>query len=128
MFQALDLIFSIADDTSKLTVDLILELHSVCMKTCNILPVRKALIDTAPGRQSHYTETQAQTSEFGLRYTNVKLTRQATRKNVVIAGPPRVQFCPFEDIITELGRFVHLARVCHTTEFSFLPTIRGELN
>jgi len=94
--RALDLILGIAHDISKLTVDLLYEIHSVCMRTTNILPI--------------VVKTQAQTVEYELRYTNVNMTRQATKKNVVIAGPPRVQFCPFDDVIDELGKFVHLAR------------------
>ncbi|KIM82736.1 hypothetical protein PILCRDRAFT_820038 [Piloderma croceum F 1598] len=109
--KALDLILNIAHDPSKLTVDLLLELHCVCMKTANILPiVRKVVGDTALEGQRHITEAQMHTTEFEIKYTNVMLTRQATKKNVVIAGPPRVQFCPFDDVVGELGRFVHLAR------------------
>jgi len=109
--KALELIISIAHDTSKLTVDLLLELHGICMKTCNILPVvRKAVPDTIHKPQSYTTESCMDTSVLELKYANVMLTRQATKKNVVIAGPPRVQFCPFEDVLSELGRFVHLAR------------------
>lgn len=59
-------------------------------------------------------------TEFEIKYTNVMLTRQATKKNVVIAGPPRVQFCPFDDVVDELGRFVHLARVRNDC-----PVLRG---
>ena len=82
------------------------------MKTANILPiVRKGADDTALKGQRHNTETQMRATEFEIKYTNVMLTRQATKKNVVIAGPPRVQFCPFDDVVGELGRFVHLARV-----------------
>jgi hypothetical protein len=110
--QALDLIISIVHDTSKLTVDLLLELHGICMKTSNVLPVvRTAVTDAIPEAQTHTTETYMETSEPELKYTNLMLTRQATKKNVVIAGPPRVQFCPFEDVVNELGRFLHLARV-----------------
>jgi hypothetical protein len=110
--QALDLILDISHDTSKLTVDLLFELHSICMKTSHVLPfVRKAVPDTTSEGQTQTATTQAPTSEFELKYTNVMLTRQATKKNVVIAGPPRVQFCPFDDVVGELGRFVHLARV-----------------
>jgi len=110
-YKALELILTIAQDTSKLTVDLLFELHSICMKTSNVLPVvRKDVNDTTTEEQTHTTEIQMHTSELELKYSNVMLTRQATKKNVVIAGPPRVQFCPFEDVVGELGRFVHLAR------------------
>ena len=117
LYQALDLIISISQDTSKLTVELLFELHSICMKTCNVLPVvRKAVADTTPEAQTHITEAAMPTSEFELKYTNIMLSRQATKKNVIIAGPPRVQFCPFEDVVIELGRFVHLARVSCSAE------------
>lgn len=135
--QALGLVLSIAHDTSKLTVELLYELHDICMKTTRILPivVRTSTGSITSGSDSpsmsseyHALETQpqppdleieapalplrSQPLEVQLKYTNVKLTRQATKKNVVIAGPPRVQFCPFDDIVGELGRFIHLARVC----------------
>lgn len=54
---------------------------------------------------------QELTGKYLLKYSNIELTRLATKKNVVIPGPPRVQFCPFDDVVSELGRFVHLARV-----------------
>ena len=135
-FQALDLVLTIAHDTSKLTVELLYELHAICMKTTRILPivVRTSTGSVTGGSDSPLTSSEYQTwletepqasevetpasslrsqpMEFKLKYTNVKLTRQATKKNVVISGPPRVQFCPFDDIVGELGRFVHLARVC----------------
>lgn len=144
--QALDLVLSIAHDTSKLTVELLYELHDICMKTTSILPivVRTSTGSITGGSDSpstsseyHALETQpqaleveapalplrSQPMEVQLKYTNVKLTRQATKKNVVIAGPPRVQFCPFDDIVGELGRFVHLARVrtsCLQVVYSWL--------
>lgn len=102
----MDLVLSIAHDISNLTVDLLYELHSICMRTTNILPI------ATNGGNDSTTQSQAKTVEYELKYTNINVTREATKKNVVIAGPPRVQFCPFDDIIEELGRFVHLARVC----------------
>lgn len=109
--KALDLITSITQDTSRLTVELLVELHGICMRTSNVLPVlRKAVPDTTPDAQIHTTEIHMEMSEFELKYTNVMLTRQATKKNILIAGPPRVQFCPFEGVISELERFVHLAK------------------
>jgi hypothetical protein len=102
--QAMDLVLSIAHDISNLTVDLLYELHSICMRTTNILPI------ATKGGNDSTTQAQAKTVEYELKYTNINVTREATKKNVVIAGPPRVQFCPFDDIIEELGRFVHLAR------------------
>lgn len=117
-FQALELILSVAHDISKLTVELLFELHSVCMNTTNILPIlgKRKVVPEEPSKaefQYQYLRTAApeRTGNFELKYTNVMLTRQATKKNVVIAGPPRVQFCPFDDVVHELGRFVHLARV-----------------
>jgi hypothetical protein len=106
------LILSIAHDTSKLTVDLLYELHSICMRTTNILPI---VTNCSTGSSS----PRAKPVEYELKYTNINVTREATKKNVVIAGPPRVQFCPFDDIIEELGRFVHLARVRY---YIFLPS------
>jgi len=109
--NALNLIISIVHDTSKLTVDLLFELHNICMKTSMVLPlVQKAVADTSPETPTRTTHTHINNSELELKYSNVMLTRQATKKNVVIAGPPRVQFCPFDDVVSELGRFVHLAR------------------
>lgn len=98
------------------------------MNTTNILPIlgkrKPALASEEPSKaefQFQYLRTPSYSAplaremnspgEFELKYTNVMLTRQATKKNVVIAGPPRVQFCPFDDVVQELGRFVHLARV-----------------
>lgn len=78
--------------------------------------------DAHPQNQSQPAPLISQAVKFHLKYTNVKLTRQATKKNVVIAGPPRVQFCPFDDVVDELGKFVHLARVCgykYRTGFRF---------
>lgn len=117
LYQALELVMTASSDTSKLSVDLLMELHTICMNTTNILPVigkRKTSPDVLsnaefPG-QPLRPETQELTGNYELKYTNVSLTRQATKKNVVIAGPPRVQFCPFDDVVPELGRFVHLAR------------------
>ena len=129
------MVLSIAHDTSKLTVELLYELHDICMKTTRILPivVRTSTGSVTGGSDSPLTSSEydaqntelqalevdapalplrSQPMEFKLKYTNVKLTRQATKKNVVISGPPRVQFCPFDDIVGELARFVHLAKVC----------------
>lgn len=106
------------------------------MKTTNILPIVIKQEAETINSDSQYTSSEYQVQEtqshndahpenhsqlapltlqpvkLHLKYTNVKLTRQATKKNVVIAGPPRVQFCPFDDVVGELGKFVHLARVC----------------
>lgn len=118
LYQALSLVLSVAHDTSKLSVELLMELHTISMNTTNILPVigKHRVAPDVPSKaefpgQPLRRETQELTGNFELKYTNVSLTRQATKKNVVIAGPPRVQFCPFDDVVPELGRFVHLARV-----------------
>ncbi|KZP21287.1 hypothetical protein FIBSPDRAFT_508603 [Athelia psychrophila] len=115
--KALELVLSVAHDPSKLSVELILELHTICMKTVVILPVleKQKVAPGVPGKAefpapSLRTEVQELTGKYLLKYSNIELTRLATKKNVVIPGPPRVQFCPFDDVVSELGRFVHLAR------------------
>jgi hypothetical protein len=90
------MILQIAHDPNELTVDFLRNIHRVCMKTSKILPTKN------PGGGG----------ELGIKYMNVGVTRQVSRKNVIIAGPPRIQFCPFEEVDAELHKFTNLARVC----------------
>jgi hypothetical protein len=91
------MVLQIAHDPNELTVDFLRDIHRVCMKTSRILPIK----NPSGG------------GELEIKYINVGVTRQVSRKNVIIPGPPRVQFCPFEQVDAELRKFTNLARVCH---------------
>lgn len=90
------MILRIAQDPNELTVDFLRNIHRVCMKTSKILPTKN------PG------------GELVMKHINVGVTRQVSRKNAIIPGPPRVQFCPFEEVDAELRKFTNLARVCRS--------------
>ncbi|KII91840.1 hypothetical protein PLICRDRAFT_51960 [Plicaturopsis crispa FD-325 SS-3] len=92
--QALDMIWEVANDTEKLTTDFLVKLHGTCLKNSCILPLK--------AREDGDTQE--------LKYTNVGVTREECRKNVVLPGPPRVQFAPLERVVDEMNRICHLAR------------------
>ena len=79
----------------KLSLEFLLDLHRICMKTSKILPVKSS----------------GPSEEFQIKYIPIGVTRQVSRKTVTMKGPPRVQFCPFDNVEEELKRFFHLARV-----------------
>jgi hypothetical protein len=90
------MILEIAEHPELLTASFLCDVHRVCMKTSKILPL------AIPG--AHQQQK--------IQYLTVGKTRQASRKNVIISGPPRVQFCPFGKVDEELRKFVRLAQVC----------------
>jgi Fic family protein len=87
------MVMKMAHDPAQLTVEFLCELHRVCMKTSKYLPV-----------------VNNESGELEIRRLNIGVTRQTSRKNTIIEGPPRVQFCPFENVQDELRRFTNLAR------------------
>jgi len=91
--KALEMVLSVSDDPDHFTVELLCDLHKICLKTSRILPFRS-------------NDGQ----DFEMKYLNPGVTRQKSCKNAIIPGPPRVQFCPFENVMEELRKFTHLAR------------------
>jgi hypothetical protein len=90
------MVLNMAHDPSQLTIEFLCELHRVCMKTSKFLPIHDG------------------GGEPEMRRLNIGVTRQVSQKNTIIEGPPRVQFCPFDNVHDELRRFTNLARVRRT--------------
>jgi hypothetical protein len=90
------MVLSMAHEPDQFTSQFLRDLHRTCMRSSTVLPMK-----SRPEEER----------ELALKYLNIGVTRQTSRKNVMIPGPPRVQFCPFERVDDELGKFTHLARV-----------------
>lgn len=88
--QAIDEIYTLAKcEPVTLTVETICHLHHVLMKTSRVLDVKD---DNSDGPR--------------LAYTNIGVTRQHSRVNVVIQNPTMIiQFCPFDQVNKELRVF-----------------------
>ncbi|KAL0581543.1 hypothetical protein V5O48_000472 [Marasmius crinis-equi] len=90
--QALDVVFQLLRRNTvqgkiSLNVSTILELHRLMMASSRLLRASKR-------------------GEQRISYTNIGMTRQTTETNVTVAtGPVKVQFCPFDSVDEELGRF-----------------------
>jgi len=91
--KALEMVLSVADDPDHFTLELLCDLHRTCLKSSRILPLRS---NDGNGLE--------------MKYLNPGVTRQTSCKNIIIPGPPRVQFCPFDNVMEELRKFAHLAR------------------
>ncbi|OSX63196.1 hypothetical protein POSPLADRAFT_1138960, partial [Postia placenta MAD-698-R-SB12] len=88
--QAIDEIYTLAKcEPIMLTVETICRLHQVLMKTSRVL---------------HFKDNNSDGPR--LAYTNIGVTRQHSRVNVVVQNPiVMIQFCPFDQVDKELRVF-----------------------
>ncbi|KDQ50238.1 hypothetical protein JAAARDRAFT_142256 [Jaapia argillacea MUCL 33604] len=97
--QALNLVNHIAEDPSQLTAKFVRHLHTTCARSCRILP-------------SHDRRSRESIGDISTRltYANIGVSRATTQKNVQFTGPQAVQYCPFEDVDSELEHITSLAQ------------------